>query len=417
MQQVNLRYRFLFQWSIVFVAVCLLGWMQANCSATGLLYPAFWLALGAAVASETRPLTFPRFGRLSLVEPMAVSVAYLYGPVACAVMVLSAGVCRFMRPQGKSEARFVAYAISQSLICNCGMALVFAALRGPQAILGPIEIAALAVSVGLAYSLQACIIAFCQYLEQGGVGVWTSRLNGSRLRLAMQAFLPLGALAAAAQQEGLLVFAMLMAPLAVTYASLRHYAETLREAREVVENLAQAVEKREPHTVGHAKRVSLLAADMARVLRLDEFAVGCVAAAARLHELGKISVGDQILCKSGQLQAAEWTQVRRYPEVGAKVASRLSLSRKEAELIRFHQERFDGNGYYGITGSEIPLGARILGAAKAFDAMISRRSYRPAMTFAQAVQNIREGSGGQFDPRVVDAMMVCLKQRPLALAA
>jgi response regulator RpfG family c-di-GMP phosphodiesterase len=163
--------------------------------------------------------------------------------------------------------------------------------------------------------------------------------------------------------------------------------------------------------------VSVLAADVARVLHLDEFAVGCVEAAGRLHELGKISVGDRILCKSGALRESEWVKVRRYPEVGANVAARLSLSRKEAELIRFHQERFDGSGYYGVKGQAIPLGSRILGAAKAFDAMISRRAYRPAFTFTEAVQHIREQSGLQFDPRVVEAMMVCLKQRPLSLAA
>ena len=416
MQHVNLRNRLAFQLSLIVSASMMVMWMLQTPTQSAFVTPTFLLGLIVAVLSETRPLTFPRFGRLSLAEPLAVAAACLYGPAACALLVLCSAVCRFRnRP---AAPLFVAYSISQAILCNCGMALVYQALRGQyRGPLGALELAALSLAVAAAYILQAGIVAFCKFLEQGQVGIWTSRLNWSRLRLAMQAFLPLGALAAAAQQEGVLVFSLLLAPLAVTYSSLHRCAETLREAREVVENLAQAVEKREPHTVGHAQRVSQLAANMARVLHLDEFSVGCVEAAGRLHELGKISVGDRILCKLGQLKDSEWDQLRRYPEVGAKVAARLSLSRKEAELIRFHQERFDGNGYYGVKGQAIPLGARILGAAKAFDAMISRRAYRPALSFSQAIESVRKQAGLQFDPQVVDALLVCLRQRPLALAA
>lgn len=380
----------------------------------------FGLTLLTALVSERFPLSLPRYGRLSLAEPLAISCAYLYGPLACAVLVLAANLCRLMRfdQSRQRSAPFFAYAVAQGILCNCGIAGLYHSLRGAWSTLpidsSLLDLILLGSATGLCYSLQGSLIAYSQYLQQDSVGHWTTRLNWTRLRFALQVFLPVGLIAGVAQRESLLVYLLLLAPLSVTYASLRRYTETLREAREVVENLAQAVEKREPHTVGHSRRVEALASSVARELGLDEFAVGCVAGAARLHELGKISVGDRILCKSGRLAESEWAFVRRYPEVGAQVASRLSFSTREADLIRFHQERYDGTGYYGVKGDLIPMGARILGAAKAFDAMISQRSYRPALTFGQALQTLQAESGQQFDPQVVRALSKCVGQRTLA---
>jgi HD-GYP domain-containing protein (c-di-GMP phosphodiesterase class II) len=411
-----------FMLTVILAAMMLVAFEATRVSVCSPFSAALLLTVLTAVISEMYPLSLPRYGRLSLAEPLAIGAAYLHGALGTGAVVLAANLCRFLRKdtQKATSPLFFSYAVAQGLLCNCGIASLYHGFRPYFATdfidKSVVDLALLGAATGVCYLMQSGIIAYSQYLQQDSRGHWSTRVNATRFRFALQVFLPIGMLAAVAQQESVLVYFLLLAPITVTYSSLRRYTETLREAREVVENLAQAVEKREPNTVGHSRRVEALASSIARELRLDEFSVGCVATAARLHELGKISVGDGILCKSGKLQESDWESVRRYPEVGAQVASRLSFSQREADLIRFHQEHFDGKGYYGVKGDLIPMGARILGAAKAFDAMISRRSYRPALSFGQALETLVSGSGHQFDPQVVRALSKCVSNVQLQAA-
>lgn len=395
---------------VVLGALVLVGLLQPKPLDAG-----FFLFLAMAVLSERMPLVLPRYGPISLADAVAFAMMCLYGPLATVVTVVASGLSRFAR-EGRVRPEFIAYSLSQSVLSYGTAACLFQwARRSPELLhgrTGLIDVFILSASVVAGFLLHSCIVSIHQWLEQGKVGVWTSRFNVSRLRLMLQGLMPLGMLMAVAQQESVLATFLLMGPLVVTYLSIRNYTETLREAQHVIESLAEAVEKREPHTIGHASRVATLATDVARHLRLSEAVVRSVASAARLHELGKISLGDQILCKSGALKATEWEKVRRYPEVGAQVAQRLSLSRREAEYIRYHQEWYNGAGYpYGLKGEQIPMGSRILAVAKAFDAMLSQRAFRKPMTLSQALSRLQEASGTQFDPRVVEALLATLRRR------
>lgn len=385
------------------------------------------LCLLMAVLSERWLLVLPRYGPFTLSESVILAVAIRYGPIATLLVTLLAGASRFQRekrervslpPQVRGPRvptltpEFVAYSLSQSWLSYGCAAWLWAKFRGlgPVFALHPLaDLGFMLVLVLAVFAVQAYVVALHQWLDQHCLGDWSTRINWPRLRLLTQALLPLGVLLVCCLQLRPGTVLLLLGPLWVTYSSIRTYTRTLEEAQQVVGSLAEAVERREPHTVGHASRVSQLAADMARYLRMAESEVRIVVSAARLHELGKISLGDQILCKSGRLQAAEWERVRRYPEVGAEVASHLSLSRREAQIIRYHQEWFDGTGYpHGLKGDQIPLGSRLLSVAKAFDAMISRRSYRPALSWQQALSELRHRAGTQFDPEVVAALEAVL---------
>lgn len=380
-----------------------------------------WLCLILAIVSERWLLVLPRYGPFTLSESMIFAVMLRYGPVATLFATILAGLSRFQREARQqnqvTRPSFVFYSLSQSWLSYGCAAWMWSKFRGLGPVLAGQPVLDLALMVLLTvgvFAVQAYLVALHQWLEQQCLGDWSTRINWPRLRLMTQALMPLGVLLTACLQERPGTVLLLLGPLWVTYSSIRNYTATLQEAQQVVGSLAEAVERREPHTVGHSSRVGRLATDIARYLRMNEGEVRTLASAARLHELGKISLGDHILCKSGRLHATEWDRVRRYPEVGAEVASHLSLSRREAEIIRYHQEWYDGSGYpHKLIGEQIPLGSRILSVAKAFDAMISRRSYRSALTWKQALTELRARAGNQFDPRVVAALEAVLGPIPL----
>jgi len=410
----------LYRLSVVTLAVMLLFVLGRESEAEVLASPLWGLPffIVLAVIAEFRPLTLPRYGPVSLADAVCYAVMALYGPLATVTAAVAAGVSRFRRESRRQNVSqdFVAYSLSQAILSYGLGACLYAGFAGQQ--LGVLQALLLVVCVVATFSVQSLIVSVHQWLDQDRVGVWTTRINWQRLRLSLQAMLPLGLLMAETARIEPMALLLLLGPLAVTYHSICNYTETLREARAVIEHLAEAVERREPLTQGHSTRVAAYACDIARQLRLPEPMVLRVATAARLHDLGKISLGDEILSKAGRLEPQEWERVRRYPEVGAQVASCLSLAREEAEYIRYHQEWYNGQGYpYGIQGEEIPVGARILAVAKAYDALTSPRSYRRRpIPVARALNKLAQAKGTQFDPNVVEALLDVVAERP-ALAA
>ncbi|MCX5682811.1 MAG: diguanylate cyclase [Planctomycetota bacterium] len=170
--------------------------------------------------------------------------------------------------------------------------------------------------------------------------------------------------------------------------------------------LVHEQESRDPYAKHHSENVAHYAACIAQTLGLDFSQVGVIRRAGLLHDIGKIGVSDEILWKPSGLTADERKLMQRHVVVGVRILDQLRFLEREVPLVRHHHERYDGRGYPdGISGETIPLGARILGVADAFDAIIADRPYRESRTVAQALQIIVEDSGRQFDPQVVDAIL------------
>jgi putative nucleotidyltransferase with HDIG domain len=157
----------------------------------------------------------------------------------------------------------------------------------------------------------------------------------------------------------------------------------------------------------HARAVADLAAAVAEQLGLVDDERQTVQVAALLHDLGKVAVDERLLRKPGPLSADEWSAVRCHPEVGERLAREaLALPEKTVVAIRHHHERFDGQGYPdGLAGHEIPLAARIVAVADAYDAMTSDRPYRRALTPLQAKTELARCAGTHFCPDVVAAFL------------
>lgn len=179
---------------------------------------------------------------------------------------------------------------------------------------------------------------------------------------------------------------------------------------ETIQTLRLLVETRDEETRGHSDRVAALAARLAERLQLPASDVEQIKVAGIVHDIGKIGVPDKILLKPGPLTSEEFESIKKHPEVGADILEGITSVQELAPVVRSHHERFDGSGYpAGLAGEEIPLCARIIAVADSFDAMISNRAYRKGLPMETAVDEIKKGSGSQFDPMVAEAFLSLLK--------
>ena len=188
-------------------------------------------------------------------------------------------------------------------------------------------------------------------------------------------------------------------------------AETQSAYLGAIRALAAALDARDPYTAGHSERVSALSVLIARQLSLSEAEVDIIRLGALLHDIGKIGVADHILRKPGPLSADEFEQIRRHPGLGARILRKVPFLEPHLAIVELHHERPDGKGYpFGLLGDNIPLDARIVHVADAFDAMTSARAYRPARASAVALVELQRYSGTQFDSASVDALRDALAQ-------
>jgi HD-GYP domain-containing protein (c-di-GMP phosphodiesterase class II) len=170
--------------------------------------------------------------------------------------------------------------------------------------------------------------------------------------------------------------------------------------------LIGAVEAKDPYTHGHSARVADLSTRIGLLLELEPDAVRGLHQGAFLHDVGKISVPDQILNKPGDLDPEEWEQIQRHPEVGWDLVSRADSLHGALSAIRHHHERWDGTGYPDrLSGTDIPLSGRIVAVADVWDALTSDRAYRPAWDLERAVSHLAAASGTLFDPACVEAFL------------
>jgi putative nucleotidyltransferase with HDIG domain len=168
-------------------------------------------------------------------------------------------------------------------------------------------------------------------------------------------------------------------------------------------SLAKAVDLRDTYTGSHSSRVADLAARLAERLGLDEEQVELTRLAGSLHDLGKLAIPEEILRKPGPLTDPERLVLERHPQIGFRMLESLGVD-PVAEWVLHHHERWDGSGYPdGLPGEQIPLGARIIFVADAYDAMTSERVYRRRVASEQAVAELKRCAGSQFDPGIVDA--------------
>ena len=199
-----------------------------------------------------------------------------------------------------------------------------------------------------------------------------------------------------------LVFAV---PLYTTRRAYHNFIEMREMFTQTIGALAEAVDKRDPYTSKHSRNVMLIAGDIGRVMGLKEADLEALEWGGLLHDVGKIGVRDDVLLKQEQLTREERIKMNYHPVLGAEIIAPVTHLKRELPIIRHHHEWYNGSGYPDrLIGEEIPLLARVLHVADAFEAMTAARPYRMTpLTTEKAMGELRRYSGIQFDPKVVEA--------------
>jgi len=199
---------------------------------------------------------------------------------------------------------------------------------------------------------------------------------------------------------------------AVAINNARLYQKIQDSYFEIAKALAQAIEAKDPYTHGHSARVVEYAGLIAQKLNLQEEEKELLKYAAMLHDIGKIGVRGIVLNNPNNLNGEEYDEIKKHPLVGEGIIQPIELLQPIRPLIRHHHEWFNGKGYPdGLSGENIPLGARILTVADAYDAMKSNRPYRKALTEETATRELKRGSGTQFDSKIVELFLEILKTK------
>jgi putative nucleotidyltransferase with HDIG domain len=184
---------------------------------------------------------------------------------------------------------------------------------------------------------------------------------------------------------------------------------------QILIDISKFVDKRVSKTGEHCEKVAKWASTTARELKMSDDEVINVYWASILHDIGKIGISDRILRKKAALTEDDWILIKMHPTIGSNIVSSVDAIPSLAPTISAHQEKYDGTGYpKGLKGKDIPLGARILGIADAYQAMVEDRYYREGCSHEEAITELQKVKGTQFDPEVLDIFINVVNSEAVA---
>jgi putative nucleotidyltransferase with HDIG domain len=393
------------------------GVIAISWRATG-VSPSSSFALFAAlmIVSESLAVALP-MGNMSLAHPLSVAAAVLLGPTYAGLLMVLAQIPSLFGEKritlmkalfNGSQMALAALAAGWLYLFTGGRLLSQGPLQAgdfPRLVVPTVVVALVGTICNFALAGVAIHLMHGVSLRR----IWSSEFAAvAPTEVAMGLVgVTMAQVIAAVGVLGLLLFVL---PLVVARSTYHRYAELTRTYADTVRSLVAAIEAKDTYTKGHSVRVAEYAVAIAHEMGESEHAIERLEYAALLHDLGKVGVRRSLLLKSSKLSQEESDEIRRHPEIGAHILESVPYLEDIVPIIRSHHERVDGAGYgEGLRGDAIPLQARILAVADAFDAMTSQRPYRSAMPQAEALQEIAAGAGTQFDPKAVDAFLAIMR--------
>ena len=363
-------------------------------------------------------------GSVSVSAIGVLAAAFVLDAGTAMAIALLAAVVQWLRSRGQV---YKAVFDGANFALSAGAAaLTFAALHGVSRFLA-------ALAAGCVYSginNGALCLAMSLTEAVSWRTIWLERFHWARYYFA--SFGPLAFAAAIAYKDigvtGLVAFTL---PPALMIVSVRQYLERTTEAveeirevnlrlrrahRDTIAALSRSLDAKDVYTGGHIDRVAALAVEVAKELGFRGEELEAIEIGALLHDIGKIGVPEQILLKAGPLDESEWEVIRTHPLVSDYILAELDLHPFVRQCARSGHERLDGRGYPdGLAGDAIPLPARIVFVADAFDALTSTRPYRSARPTLAALAEVEANAGTQFCPKVVSALRSVWRKHPQLL--
>ena len=359
---------------------------------------------------------------IAIDDTFFIAIALLFGPgPGTLTIATSAFVFSWLRRKPLRQLVFnpTGHAISMGVAIRVFFALAHVEpLAIGQAPIAPLVLPLVALTL-VYFALNSGLTAVAVGLDtrQSPVGVWKTNFRWlwvGYLGSASIAFV----LVLLLQQHSVAAVAMVLPLFAVFYLTLRatfgrlddtrrHLGDMDRLYLSTVETLAMAIDAKDDVTHSHVRRVQAYAVGLARALHVtDTLTLKAIEAAALLHDTGKLAVPERILNKPGKLTESEFERMKQHVDIGADILSLVEFPYPVVPIVRAHHESWDGSGYpRGLSGADIPIGARILSVVDCFDALTSDRPYRRRMTDADAIAILRERQGKMYDPDVVETFV------------
>ena len=387
-------------------------------------YPLAWMALAAiGVATGSFKLNFAaNTADIAIDDTFFMAIAILFGPGPATLAIAAGGFAlpvRRRRPLRQVVFNTASFAFSMWVAARAFFLIArvqpLAISHAPMATLVMPLLALCATYFSLNSGLTAIVIALDT--NQSAFQVWRRHFL----------WLSIGYFAAASvsfclvlllQQASMTAIVIVLPLVAIVHLTLRASFGRLEDARRhlgdmdrlylsTVETLAMAIDAKDDVTHSHVRRVQAYATGLAHALGVgDEVTLKALAAAALLHDTGKLAVPERILNKLGKLTPSEFEKMKLHVDIGADILSLVEFPYPVVPIVRCHHENWDGTGYpRGVKGDDIPIGARILSVVDCFDALTSDRPYRRRMTDEEALAILRDRSGKMYDPVVVETFM------------
>ena len=254
--------------------------------------------------------------------------------------------------------------------------------------------------------LVAVVISFARQVKLNMI--W--RLNIKEMIPSYLAEAPIGFLMAIVYVEvGIIGILLFFLPLLLARRSFELYTKMRKVYLDTIRALAAAIDAKDPYTKGHSERVAETSVALAQELNLSDRNIENIEYTALLHDIGKIGIADNILGKTSSLTDKEFDKIKEHTIMGAKIIEPVDFLKNSYKAIYHHHEKYNGKGYPdGLKSEDIPLSARIIAVADAYDAMGSDRPYRKKLNMNKILKELKDQSGKQFDPEVVKALISVL---------
>jgi putative nucleotidyltransferase with HDIG domain len=370
----------------------------------------FFLAI--STFAEFIPVDLPTGGGISIGFPIDFVLILVYGPTLAMLITALGALIAEIIEEKKSWYKVIFNTAEYAL--SAGVAgLVYQYTGGIIGFQNFFKFVFPATLCALTYCLVNSILVtiVISFAQDSKIStVW--RVNIKEMIPSYLAEVPMGFLMAIVYVDvGIIGILLFFLPLLLARRSFELYTKMRKVYLDTIRALAAAIDAKDPYTKGHSERVAQLSVALAQDLHLSDRDIENIEYTALLHDIGKIGIDDRILGKNGSLTSEEYKKIKEHTIMGAKIIEPVDFLKNSYQAIYHHHERYNGNGYPdGLKSENIPILARIIAVADAYDAMDSDRPYRKKLSKEKILKEFAEQSGKQFDPQIVNALMLILKR-------